>query len=126
MLSGDVLTVIAFAIYIVIFAILRLDARIGIGAALALLVTAAIILAIGNGDLANRLVMYACYFLASGGVLLLIEHIRGEPKRHEEGKERPTPRYSKQPFISNRKRRGHRKSEVHQSPEQVLDKGARG
>lgn len=126
MLSVDVLTVIAFAVYTVIFAILRPDARIGIGAALALLMIAAIILATRNWDLANRLVMYACYFLASGGVLLLIEHIRGEPKRHEEGKERPTPRYSKQPFISNRKRRKHRKSEVHQSPEQVLEEGARG
>lgn len=119
MLSIDVLTVVAFAIYIVIFAILRLDARIGLGVALGLLVTAAIVLAIGKGDLANRLVMYACYLLASGGVLLLIGHIRSEPGRH---KERSMVAHPRQPFTSGSKRRRQQELEADQSWKQGLSK----
>ena len=122
MLSTDVLIVIAFAIYTAIFALLRLDSRIGIGAALALLATAGPVLAMGNGDLANRLVMFACYFLASGGVLLFIDHIRGEPKRR---KQRPMQLYSKQRLLGSLKRRRSRKPEAHQSQEQVLGQGQR-
>lgn len=117
MLSVDVLIVIAFAIYTAILAILRLDARIGIGTALALLVTAAIVLAMGNGDVASRLAMFACYFLASGGVLLLIEHIRGEGKRHEE---RATVSHPKQQSTGGSKRRRKHKLKAHQSREHVL------
>jgi len=121
MLTIDMITVIAFAIYTVIFAVLRLDARLGIGAALALLMTAAITLAIGNEDLANRLVMYACYFLASGGILLLIDHIRGEPKRR---KERSIQLYSKRRLLVTLRRRRNGKPEAQQSQEQVLGKGS--
>mgnify|MGYP000731123173 CR=1 FL=1 len=121
MLTIDMITVIAFAIYTVIFAVLRLDARLGIGAALALLMTAAITLAIGNEDLANRLVMYACYFLASGGILHLIDHIRGEPKRR---KERSIQLYSKRRLLVTLRRRRNGKPEAQQSQEQVLGKGS--
>jgi len=122
MLSVDVLIVIAFAIYTIIFAFLRLDPRIGIGAALALMATAAVVLAVGNGDLANRLVIYACYFLASGGVLLLIDHVRGEAKKH---KPRPMSTYSRQRLLGSLKRRRNGKPQPQQSREQVLDKGCR-
>ncbi len=68
----EVLIPIGFVIYVAIFALLRLGPRIPAGAAVALLATAAITLVVGSKGLANQLAIYACYFLASGVVLVLI------------------------------------------------------
>jgi len=79
--NTEVFVLIAFAAYIAVFALFRLQPRVAIVATLALVASAAITLTVGRAELANRLVIYALYFLASGTVLIIIEHVRGVPER---------------------------------------------
>lgn len=79
--NTEVFVLIAFAAYIAVFALFRLQPRVAIVATLALLASAAITLTVGRAELANRLVIYALYLLASGAVLIIIEHLRGAPKK---------------------------------------------
>jgi hypothetical protein len=53
-----------------------LDARYLVGAALALLVVAAIADAVGSTAAANSLAEYVLFLLAGGVVLLLVDHLR--------------------------------------------------
>lgn len=76
MLSTDLLALIAFVIYTVLFAVLRLDWRIVIALGLGLLVSATVMLAVEEQYRADTLAIWAYYFLASGAILLLIQHIR--------------------------------------------------
>lgn len=76
MLSTDLLALIAFVIYTVLFAVLRLDWRIVIASGLGLLVSATVILAAKEQHWANTLAIWAYYFLASGAILLLVQYIR--------------------------------------------------
>jgi hypothetical protein len=65
-----------FAVYLVYSALVRLDARYPIGAALLLLVVAAVADAANAVDLANTLAEYVFCLLAGGVLLLLVEHVR--------------------------------------------------
>ncbi len=56
----------------------RLDSRFLIGAALILLVVAAVIDAGGATGTANALAVYVFFLLAGGVVLLLVDHVREE------------------------------------------------
>lgn len=76
MLSTDLLALIAFVIYTVLFVVLRLDWRIVIALGLGLLVVATVMLAVEEQHRADTLAIWAYYFLASGAILLLIQHIR--------------------------------------------------
>jgi len=72
----DLLALIAFGIYTVLFAVLRLDWRIVIALGLGLLVSAAVMLAVDVQHRADTLAIWAYYFLASGAILLLAQNIR--------------------------------------------------
>ena len=76
MLSTDLLALIAFGIYTVLFAVLRLDWRIVIALGLGLLVSATVMLAVEVQHWADTLAIWAYCFLASGAILLLIQNIR--------------------------------------------------
>lgn len=81
-----VLVLAAFAIYTILFAVLRLDSRIIAGAALVLLVITLIALAMGRGDMAQGVALYAYGLLISAAVILAVEYFRGEPERRSAGK----------------------------------------
>lgn len=65
----------------------HLDGRLPVGAALLLLLVAALADAAGNGPLANTLAAYVFYLLGAGVFLLLVEHIR--ESRGRSGSSRP-------------------------------------
>jgi len=77
--NTEVFVLIALGAYTAVFALFRLQPRVAIVATLALLALAAITLTMGQGQLANRLAIYALYFVASGAVLIIIEHLGGVP-----------------------------------------------
>jgi len=66
------------AVYMGYSAWVRLDARYPVGAALVLLVVAAVADAAGSVDTANTVAEYVFFLLAGGVVLLLIDHLREE------------------------------------------------
>lgn len=76
MMSMDLLALIAFGIYTVLFAVLRLDWRIVIALGLGQLVSATVMLAVDAQHWADTLAIWAYCFLASGAILLLIQNIR--------------------------------------------------
>lgn len=59
----------------------RMDARYPIAAALALLVVTAVVDALGDYASANTLAEFVFFLLGAGVVLLLIEHVRENPRR---------------------------------------------
>ena len=82
----EIVTLVGFAIFTAVFAIRRWEPRIVVGVTLALLIVAAITLAIGRQGAADQMAIYAFYFLTSGVILLLIEHIREKPHREKKRK----------------------------------------
>jgi peptidoglycan/LPS O-acetylase OafA/YrhL len=58
----------------------RLDSRYLIAGALVLLVATALVDAAGSTDLANTLAEFVFFLLAGGVLLLLVDHLRGEPR----------------------------------------------
>jgi hypothetical protein len=64
------------ALYMVYSEWARLDSRYPIGAALVLLVAAAIADAAGSVSVANTFAEYVFFLLAAGVVLLLVDHLR--------------------------------------------------
>jgi hypothetical protein len=87
---AEAATALVFVVYTMIFAIFRGDPRISVAAGLGILAAAAITLASHHESLAENIAIYAYYFLASGVILLLIQHIRGDKdddsKRDQGGK----------------------------------------
>lgn len=59
----------------------RLDARYPIAAALVLLVATAVVDALGDIASANTLAEFVFFLLGAGVVLLLVEHVRENPRR---------------------------------------------
>ena len=84
MLFTDLLALIAFVIYTVLFAVLRLDWRIVIALGLGLLLSATVMLAVEVQHQADTLAIWAYYSLASGAILLLVQNIR-EGQRGDRG-----------------------------------------
>jgi len=79
--NDDLPVFLSYIVLIPIFAILRFDGRIPIGYAILLLIIAAIILALGNEELANQIAIYVYWLLVVGVVCLTIEYIREERGR---------------------------------------------
>jgi len=78
----EIRTLLVFALYFAISLIYDLDSRYPIVAAIVLLISAAIVLP-NDETLANRLAIYAYYFLVVGVALQLIEYIKGQRKEEE-------------------------------------------
>ena len=76
----EIIEVIAFAICLLIFVIRHLDSRLPVAAALATLVTIAILIVLENEAMVNRLAIYAFYLLVMGTILRLVEYSRGKQK----------------------------------------------
>lgn len=68
-----------FVVYLVYSALTHMDARYPIGAALLMLVAAAVADAANSVDLANTLAEYVFLLLAGGVLLLLVDHLRSTP-----------------------------------------------
>lgn len=81
-----VIVLAAFAIYTILFAVLRLDSRIIAGSALVLLVITVIAVAVGWEDVAQGVALYAYGLLISAAVVLAVEYFRGEPEKRVEGR----------------------------------------
>ena len=79
--NDDLLVFLSYIVLIPIFTILRFDGRIPIGYAILLLMVAAIILALGNEELANQVAIYVYWLLVVGVVCLTVEYIREERGR---------------------------------------------
>ena len=73
---GEIIVFAAIALYIVVMACFRLDPRIIIAVAFAVLISSAITQLLGMKDLSEQLAIYTFYLLAAGVVLLLIYQIR--------------------------------------------------
>ena len=71
---------VLLVVYMAYSAWARLDPRYPIAGALLLLVVTAIVDAAGSIDVANTLAEFVFFLLAAGVVLLLIDHVRGEPR----------------------------------------------
>ncbi len=80
--SENVRVVIVFAFYFLAALIYRIDTRYPVLAAIGSLVLAAILLAQHNEALANKVAIYAYYFLVVGVLLILVEYVR-EGKEEE-------------------------------------------
>ncbi len=80
--SENVRVVIVFAFYFLAALIYRIDTRYPVLAAIGSLVLAAILLAQHNEALANKVAIYAYYFLVVGVLLILAEYLR-EGKEEE-------------------------------------------
>jgi len=74
-LDEDSKTLLIFTFYFIISLIYRIDSRFPIIAAIILLVSAAVYLQ-SDEKFANKLAIYAYYFLVIGVVLQLIEYVR--------------------------------------------------
>jgi hypothetical protein len=74
--SIEIIALAAIAIYIIVMAYLRLEPRVTIVVAFALLIASAITMLLGMDDLSEQLAIYTFYLLVAGVVLLLIHHIR--------------------------------------------------
>jgi|Deesub1362A_J573_1020465.scaffolds.fasta_scaffold00662_22 MinD-like ATPase involved in chromosome partitioning or flagellar assembly len=81
--SEEARVAIVFAFYFLAALIYRIDARYPVLAAIASLVLAAVLLAQRKEDLANRVAIYAYYFLVVGVLLNLVEYLR-ESREEEE------------------------------------------
>ncbi|MGC2289762.1 MAG: hypothetical protein WA688_07905 [Thermoplasmata archaeon] len=71
--------------YMVYSAWTRLDSRYPIAGALVLLVVAAVVDAAGATGAANAIAVYVFFLLAAGVVLLLVDHLREEPRHAPSG-----------------------------------------
>ena len=67
------------AVYVVYSVVTKLDGRLPIAAALALLVVAAVLDATGASGTANTLASYVFFLLVAGVFLLLVEYVRERP-----------------------------------------------
>lgn len=77
---SEIIILALIAFYIIVMACFRLEPRVTIAVALALLIATAITLVWGMRSLADKLASYAFYFLVATVVLLFIDYIREEPK----------------------------------------------
>ena len=73
---ADIIILVIIAFYTIVFVYFRLEHRVTILAALALLVATAITSMLEMQELAKQLANYAFYFLIAGVVLLFIRYIR--------------------------------------------------
>ena len=82
----EIIALVGFVIYTAVSAVRCWEPRIAVVIAFALLIVTAVTLAIGREGAAEQLAIYAYYFLASGVILLLIEHVRERPHREKRRK----------------------------------------
>lgn len=73
---GEIIVLAAIALYIIMVASFRLEPRVAIAVAFAVLIASAITMLLGMKDLSEQLAIYTFYLLVAGVVLLLIHHIR--------------------------------------------------
>ena len=64
------------AVYVIYSLVTKLDGRLPVGAALVLLVVAAVLDSTGASGTANTLASYVFFLLAAGVFLLVVEHLR--------------------------------------------------
>lgn len=83
-MSVELIELATFAIYSIVYGLLRLDSRMPTAAGLLLLLCTMVALMLDHEGLTGILVTYAFYFLASAAVILAIEYFRGEPERRSE------------------------------------------
>ena len=74
-------TLLIFVLYLILSIIHNIDPRYPIIAAIGCLILSAVLLSVKNEVLANKVAIYAYYFLVVGVILNIIEYIR-EEKSH--------------------------------------------
>jgi hypothetical protein len=75
----EIIEVIVFVAFFIVFIMLRLDPRVPVATSLAALIAIAISIALDNEPLASHLATYSFYFLIMGAILSLVQ--RGLEKR---------------------------------------------
>ncbi len=76
-------TLLIFLLYFILSIIYKVDPRYPVLAAIGCLILAAVLLALNNEELANKVAIYAYYFLVVGVLLNLIEFMREKGENKE-------------------------------------------
>ena len=75
-LESDLLVFAVFLVTLVVYVVRGYDCRLLVASFMVLLVFAAVLLVLGNGFYANRVAVWAYYFLVIGVVGLVVEYVR--------------------------------------------------
>ncbi len=74
--NEELRTLFIFTLYFILSLIFKIDPRYPVMAAIGCLILAAMLLAFGNETLANKIAIYAYYFLVVGVLLNIVEYIK--------------------------------------------------